>query len=56
MFSFHHGLTGHAGHMEMYSVIQAVTQRKSFWYVKYIEIVIEGTVILGQCVNHGGSY
>ena len=56
MFMFHHGPAGHTGHMEMYSVIQAVTQRKSFWYMKYIKIVIEGTEILAQCLNHGGSY
>ena len=44
------------GHMEVYRFTQAVIQRNSLWYVKYIEIVIKGTEILMQCMNHGGSY
>ena len=46
MFVFHHRPAGHTGHMEMYSVIQAVIQINSLWYMKYIVIVIEGTEIL----------
>ena len=42
--------------VDMYTCIQTIIQRNSLWYMKYIAIVIEGTEILVQCLNHGGSY
>ena len=41
-------------HLYMYGVTSNHT-KKLLWYMKHIEIVIEGTEILGQCMNHGGS-
>ena len=32
VFVFHRGPAGHTGHIEMYSVTQAVIQIKSLWY------------------------
>ena len=57
MFSFHHGPAGHAGDMEMYSVIHTSSHTKKVVLVYEIYKNCNWrNGKLAQCMNHCGSY